>query len=90
MIKILAWLLVALNAYMGGNYLLNGLGVLQDSKYGVGATWLYAIILVGMSGAGAYFCWVKADYKLAFWIGAGAWILLLTSLVLNMIFGKYN
>lgn len=90
MVKIFAWIFIAFNAYMGGDFLLNALGILQTSKYSPGATWLYAVVLLVMCGLGIYYGLVKSDYKMALWIGAGAWVLIFISLLANMIFGKYN
>ncbi|MBK7010481.1 MAG: hypothetical protein IPH94_17705 [Saprospiraceae bacterium] len=90
MVKILAWIFIFFNVYMGGNFFLNAIGILQDSKYGVGATRLYAVLLLAMAGASVYFMFVKSNAKMALWIGAGAWVLIFFILLANMIFGKYN
>lgn len=90
MVKIFAWLFVAFNLYMGGDFFLNAIGVLQTSKYSASATWIYAIVLLLMGGAGAYFCAFKGECKTALWIGAAAWVVIFLSLLGNMIFGKYN
>lgn len=90
MVKLFAWLFIAFNAYMGGDFLLNALGIFQTSKYSASATWVYAIVLLLMGGAGVYFCAFKGDCKTALWIGAGAWVVIFLFLLGNMIFGKYN
>lgn len=90
MVKFLAWIFILFNLYMGGNFLLNAIGVLQDSKYGVGATRLYAVLLLAMAGTAIYYLLAKSNAKMALWVGAGAWILIFLFLLANMIFGKYN
>lgn len=90
MVKILAWIFIFFNVYMGGNFLLNAIGILQDSKYSEGATRLYAVLLLSMAGASVYYMFVKSNAKMALWMGAGAWVLIFIILLANMIFGKYN
>ncbi|HMS99657.1 MAG TPA: hypothetical protein PLQ57_08180 [Saprospiraceae bacterium] len=90
MVKILAWIFIFFNIYMGGNFFLNAIGILQDSKYSVGATRLYAVLLLAMAGASVYLMVAKSNAKMALWIGAGAWVLIFFILLANMIFGKYN
>ncbi|MBP9193480.1 MAG: hypothetical protein KBF57_02260 [Saprospiraceae bacterium] len=90
MVKILAWIFIFFNIYMGGNFFLNAIGILQDSKYSVGATRLYAVLLLAMAGASVYLMLAKSNAKMALWIGAGAWVLIFFILLANMIFGKYN
>lgn len=90
MVKILAWIFIFFNLYMGGNFLLNAIGILQDSKYSVGATRVYAVVLLAMAGFSLYYLLARSNAKLALWIGAGAWVLIFISLLANMIFGKYN
>ena len=90
MVKILAWIFIFFNIYMGGNFFLNAIGILQDSKYSVGATRLYAVLLLAMAGESVYLMVAKSNAKMALWIGAGAWVLIFFILLANMIFGKYN
>ena len=90
MVKILAWIFIFFNIYMGGNFFFNAIGILQDSKYSVGATRLYAVLLLAMAGASVYLMVAKSNAKMALWIGAGAWVLIFFILLANMIFGKYN
>lgn len=74
MVKILAWIFIFFNVYMGGNFFLNAIGILQDSKYGIITR--TSIADLAMAGASVYFMFVKSNAKMALWIGAGAWVLI--------------
>ncbi|HLK31035.1 MAG TPA: hypothetical protein VKT28_20825 [Puia sp.] len=87
--KIIIWIIAAINIYFGGWSFLNVINVLQTSKYSQGATTFFAVIFLAMGVASIYFL-MKGNNKLALLIGVGPWLLSLLFLVANLIFSDYK
>jgi len=88
--KIFALLFLIIDGYIGIRFILNGLHLLQTSKYTKEATLLYAVIFTSLSLVGIYFLFFKNNLKVGFLISVLPWVLILIILLLNMIFGDYR
>jgi uncharacterized membrane protein len=89
-LKLISVCLLCLDAYLGVRFLLNVLQILQTSKYSQSATLIYAIVFIGLAGAGFYFLFGKDNVKLSLWISIAPWFVILAFLLVNMIFGDYH
>jgi len=88
--KIFTLLFLIIDGYIGIRFILNGLHILQTSKYSKEATLLYAVIFTLLSLVGIYFLFFKNNLKVGFLISVLPWVLILIILLLNMIFGDYR
>ncbi|WP_430899290.1 MULTISPECIES: hypothetical protein [unclassified Paraflavitalea] len=88
--QLLLTLFLAFDAYLGTRFLLNVIGILQTSKYSKGATLFYAIAFLTLAAAGAYYMFVKQNFKITLLLAIGPWILIVLFLFINMIFGDYK
>ncbi len=88
--KLIAWILIALNAWFGIRALLNAFHVLHTSKYSQTATVAFAILFLAMTAASIYFLLMKNDIRLAFWTGIGPWLIAGLFLLLNMFTQDYR
>lgn len=88
--KYFAWIIAAINIYLGLRAFLNVVHVLHTSKYSPTATTIFAILFLGMGIGGFYFSILKSDYKIALLLGIGPWVLALIFLLFNMITGDYK
>lgn len=90
LLKIIVALFIIINAYVGGSYLLNVLGVLQTTKYSSGATLVFAVLPLLLALGSGYFLFVKTDPKLAALIGVVPWLLALVVLLVVMFTSDYK
>jgi hypothetical protein len=88
--KVIAGLLLLLDAYIGIRFLLNMIGVLQTSKYSKNATAFYAILFTVLAIAGIYFLFIKPNKQWALWISIAPWALMLLILFITMITSDYK
>ena len=88
--KILVWLLVALNIYVGLRCFLNAVHVLHTTKYSQTATAIFAVLFLGLGAAGVYVSLAGKDPRLGLLVGAGPWILGLLLLLVTMLTSSYQ
>ena len=88
--KVIAGLLLLLDAYIGIRFLLNVIGILQTTKYSKNATVVYAILFTGLAMVGIYFLFIKPDKQIALWISIAPWVLMLLILFITMITSDYK
>ena len=88
--RIIVWLLSALNLYLGARCFLNAVGVLQTSKYSQTATVVFAVLFLGMSAAGCYFTLVRHDVRIGLLLSLGPWVLGLLVLLVTMLTSSYQ
>jgi hypothetical protein len=86
--KILVWLLSAVNLYLGFRAFLNVIGVLQTSKYSQATTAIFAVLFLGLGVAGFYFSAGKP--KLGLLLAVGPWVLGIVVLFFTMLTSKYQ
>jgi len=86
--RYIVWLISGVNVYFGLRCFLNVIHVLHTTKYSQGATTIFAILFLGLGGAGFYFTTIKTDPKLGLFISFGPWVLSLVILFIAMITGK--
>ena len=78
MVKIFAWLFVAFNLYMGGDFFqCNRCLANQQIQCFCYLDIRHCAVVDGR--AGAYFCAFKGDCKTVLWIGAAAWVVIFYS-----------
>lgn len=85
--KILLGLVSCFNLYWGMRFFLNVIQVLQTTKYSMTTTTILAIVLLGMTAGGVYFTFVAPNFRLAFAIGVGPWVLALIAMIISVIIG---
>jgi hypothetical protein len=90
LLKIISISLLCVDAYMGVRFLLNVLNILQTSKYSPTATFIYAVIFIGLASFGFYTLFVQHNLKLSLWISVAPWAFILLFIFLNLIFGDYK
>jgi len=88
--KILVVLISTVNVYLGFRFFLNVIHVLNTSKYSRTATAIYAVVFLGMGVLALYFSFIRAENKIALWIGVGPWLFILVFLLINMVTGDYK
>lgn len=88
--KILVWLISALNVFLGLRCFLNVIGVLHTSKYAPSTTVIFAVIFLGLGALGFYFTLFRSEPKLALLIAFGPWLLGIVVLFLTMVFSKHQ
>ncbi len=88
--KYIAWILSAVNLYLGLHSFLNAIHVLNTSKYSQTATILFTILFLTMGGAGLYFSITKSNIKPALLVSIGPWAIALLFLLFNMITQDYK
>ena len=88
--KLLVWLICALNVYLGLRCFLKAIHVLHTSKYSQTTTVIFAALFLGLGAAGFYFSIYKPNMKLALLIAFGPWALALVVLFMSMVTGKYQ
>ena len=88
--KVLVWLISAVNVYFGLRCLLNVIGVLQTSKYSQTTTVIFTVLCLGLGAAGFYFSIVRHDQRTALLVSFGPWVLALVVLFLTMLTSRYQ
>ena len=88
--RVIVWLVSALNVYFGLRSLLNAIGVLQTSKYSQAATVIFTVLFLGLGAAGFYVSIVKNNPKLGLLVAVGPWALALVFLFITMITSDYK
>ena len=88
--KVLVWLLVAINLYVGLRCFLNAVHVLHTTKYSQTATALFAVLFLGLGVAGVYCSLAGKDPRLGLLIGLGPWLLALLVLLVTMATSSYQ
>ena len=88
--KILVWLVSALNLYFGVRAALNAIHVLHDSKYSQTTTVVLAVLFLGLGAAGLYCSIVRDDPKLGLLIALGPWVLGVVFLLITLMTGNYQ
>ena len=88
--KFFAWLICAVNVYLGFRCFLNAIHVLHTSKYSQTSTVIFAVLFLGLGAAGFYLSIFKPDLKLALLIAFGPWVLGLMVLFISMVTGSYQ
>jgi len=88
--KYFVWLASAANVYLGLRALLNAIGVLQTSKYSQATTVIFAVLFLGLGGAGFYVSILKNNPKLGVLVAVGPWLLALVVLFITMITSDYK
>ena len=83
--RILVWLISAVNVYFGLRCFLNAIHVLHTSKYAQSTTVIFAIIFLGLGAAGFYLTIARSEPKLALLICFGPWLLAAVVLFCTMI-----
>lgn len=88
--KVLVWLISAVNVYFGLRCLLNVIGVLQTSKYSQTTTVIFTILFLGLGAAGFYLSIMKHDQKMALLVAFGPWVLALVVMLFTMLTSRYQ
>jgi hypothetical protein len=89
-VKVLVWLLSALNLYFGARSLLNAIHLLHDSKYSQTTTVLLAVLFLGLGAAGLYCSTIRNNPKLGLLIALGPWVLGVVFLLITLLTGNYQ
>ncbi|GAB4418868.1 MAG: hypothetical protein OHK0039_30760 [Bacteroidia bacterium] len=87
---ILGGLVSTANLYLGARFLLNVLGLLQTTKYGPGATAVFALLFLGLGGAGLYAAIWMGHVRLALLLSLGPWIVGFIGLVISFLLANYR
>jgi hypothetical protein len=85
LMKVLVWLISAMNVYLDLRCFLNAIHVLHTAKYSQTTTVIFAILFLGLGVAGIYVLLAKHDPKLALIIGVGPWVLSIVVMFFTMI-----
>lgn len=88
--KFFAIIFAAINTWIGLRFLANVFGWLQTSKYGSGATIVYAVLFTGLGLAGAYFIFFVQKQATGFWLGLAPWLFSGIFLFINMLTEDYK
>jgi len=79
-----------LNLYLGIQFLLNVIDVLQTSKYSPIAAAIFSTALILMGSTGFYFSLVRDNTKLALSVSVGPWVFILVGILLSLLFSTYK
>ena len=88
--KLVAAILLCIDAIMGARFFLNVIHVLGTSKYSKTATIIYAILFLGLAVTGFYFLFIQPNTRVALWLSIGPWALITLGLLINMLTGDYK
>lgn len=88
--KVLVWLLSALNLYFGLRCVLNAIHVLHTSKYSQTTTVCLAVLFLGLGAAGLYCAIARNDPRLGLLIALGPWVLGVVFLLITMLTSSYQ
>jgi hypothetical protein len=88
--KILVWLISAVNLYLGLRCFLNAIHVLHTSKYSQTTTVIFAVLFLGLGAAGFFFTLARHEPRLALLLSFGPWVLAVVVLFLTMIFSSHQ
>ena len=86
--KVLVWLMSAVNLWFGARCFLNAVGVLGTSKYSQGTTVTCAVLFLGLGGAGLYLSLSRPTQGLALLVSLGPWVLALVVMFITLVTSK--
>jgi hypothetical protein len=88
-VKLIVWVISAVNLWLGLRAALNVVGVLQTSKYAQSTTAIFALLFLGLGAAGFYVTVVKNDPRLGLIVSVGPWVLAAVILFVSMTTSRY-
>jgi hypothetical protein len=89
-VNYLAWIVAAINLFMGLRAFLNTIHVLQTSKYSQAATAGFALLFLVTGFTGFYFSIFRSNTTYSLIAGLAPWIIGLLLLLFSLIFADYK